>query len=199
MSASEKRPEFRKDLILNGLKALETLDPAVRMRILKRFPQDTLVNIYQSKDSEWLPLEYDIQLSDCMMAEVSEEEYFKFCVNTTKLSIESSLLGPFARSLLHLFQISPKSILKIAPRIWNRCYRNCGTVSVSEKTVGCIEILLSDLPSIFVESKHYLIAIVAFIYTLGQFAGAENSKVVVERQSKATRSAVIVARWDASK
>ncbi len=199
MSASEKRPEFRKDLILNGFKALELLDPAVRMAILKRFPQATLQNIYQSKDSEWLPLEYDIQLSDCMMAEVSEEEYFKFCVNTTKLLIESSLLGPFVRSLLHLFRISPKSILKIAPRIWNRCYRNCGTVSISEKTMGCIEILLSDLPSIFMESKHYIIAIVGFIHTLAEFSGAKNAKVVLEQQSKSKRNTVINLFWDAGK
>lgn len=194
----EKKPEVRSGFLQQELKALEKLDPAVRKRILDRIPKTTVQTIYQVKDNTWLPLEFDIQLSENIMAELDEEAFVKLNLTVNKSLIASSFFGPFIRSALYLFKISPQTLLKIAPQIWNSCYRNCGKISVVEKELYRIHIVLEDLPLEFVESKPNLIAISAFIRALDDFTGAKHTKVLIEQQSKLTRSVVFNVSWDAS-
>jgi hypothetical protein len=199
LNASENKPEVRSGLVQNGLKALELLDPAAKKRILDRFPNATLQAINSAKENDWLPLEFDIQLSDNTMAEISEEEFIKTNIANAKLSIESSVLGPFVLSALHLFRISPTTVFKVAPHIWNSCYRHYGKISIIQKGKGCLQVLLEDLPMEYVKSKPYLISNATFIQTLLEFTGVKEVKVVIEEQSIADRSVVIAVSWDTDK
>jgi hypothetical protein len=197
LNALKKRPEIRSGFLHQTLKMIELLDPAVKKRILDRVPQATIQAISKAKENEWLPLEYDILITEHMMAEISEEEYTKRTIAASKSAIESSLMGPFIRSALYLFKISPKTVLKIGPQIWSTCYRNCGNISVVEKGPCCVQIVLEDLPQVFVDSRPYLLTTSLFIHAMDNFTGAQNIKVVIEQQSKMNRSAVFSVTWEA--
>jgi hypothetical protein len=191
----EKKPEVRCGIAQQALKALELLDPAVRKRILDRFPEATLQAIYLSKEDDWLPLEYDIQLSDNMIAELSEEKYIKLYIASNKVSIDSSFLGPLVRSSFNLFRVSPKTLFKFAPKIWSFCYRNCGTISVAEKGPFSVQVILEDLPFEFASNKGYLLGVVGFIQAIENFTKAKNTKVVIEQQSPMNRRVVFSVSW----
>lgn len=195
MNALEKRPEIRARHILSKLKALESLDASVMKRVLDRFPKDALETIQTAEEDQWLPLEYNIDLSENVAAEVGETGIYQWGMKSFEYSINSSMISPFIRAALDMLKIGPKPLLRFAPRFWKSVYRNCGEMSVVEERPGCVRISLNDLPPIMVKSRILIITIAAFIQALGNFRGIQG-QTVIEKISQETRSAVIVVSWN---
>jgi hypothetical protein len=195
LKASEKKPEIRCGIVQNGIKALDSLDPVIRERILKQLPSATLQSVNNAKTDAWLPVEFDIQLYDCIANELTEKEYFNFCITANKLSIKSSTIGPIIRSALNLFRVSPKTLLRFIPQIWNSCYRNCGEISIAENGKNCLLVVVNGLPLEIVGNKSYLMSIAAFINAMDEFTEANRTNVKLKEQSQTNRSIVFDVSW----
>jgi hypothetical protein len=198
LKASEKKPEIRCGIIQQGIKALDSLKPLIKKRIMDRYPKDILQVIRETKENDWLPLEFDLQFAEFLLDELSKEEFYNFCLDSNKASIKTSVMGPIIRSALNLFRISPSTILKWIPIIFNNCYRNCGDVSVIKTGKNSLEVSFNDLPPEFVGNKDYLIAMTAFIKALDVFIEI-GFAVVLKEQSITNRRAVIEVSWELGK
>lgn len=196
MDELESLPQIRCRNILSKLKALYLFGNVTSNRILERYSKEELHTIHETKDYEWLPLEYSIRLSECVAAEVSEEDLFRWSLRASLYSINSSMVGPFVRARMSLFMVRIASALVNAPETWNIVHCNCGSLSAVESGPGSLRLQLEDLPLIMVRSRPYLIGVSAFVQAMGKVGGVTNVKASLEEHSETTRSAVIIARWE---
>lgn len=196
MGASEKRPEIRCKQMKSKLQALDLFGPAVRDRILQRFSKDTIAAIFRAKDEDWVPIEFNIDLCECIKSEVGEQGIYEWGVKTFNNSINSSMIAPFIRVALNLFKTGPGTILLLGPSMWKSIYRNCGEISINRKKPGCIEIVFSNLPPVMARSRICMVGMAAFLQGIVPFTGVKGN-VLLEQLSEENRQALIVANWDA--
>ncbi len=148
-------PLIRCRNVLSKLKALYLFGNSVGNRILRNYSKELLQVIHETKDDEWLPLDYSIRLSECVAAEVTEDELFKWALRASLYSINSSMVGPFIRARMNLFMIRTATTLVNAPLTWGIVHNNCGTMSAVENGPGRLLVELQDLPLIMVRSRPY--------------------------------------------
>jgi hypothetical protein len=163
---------------------------------LERYSKESLQTIHETKDDEWLPLEYSLRLSECVAAEVVEEDLFRWAFRASLYSINSSMVGPFLRARMNLFMIRTAATLINAPQTWNVVHSNCGMMSAVENGPGSLILQLEDLPLIMVRSRPYLIGVSAFVQAMGKIGSVTKVKASLEQHSESNRSAVIIATWD---
>lgn len=199
MDDKDKRPEIRCRQVRSKIKSVELLDPEVKKRVLERFSQATMQAIQKAKDDYWLPVEYNIELTECIAAEIGEEGAFEWSRKAVSYSIKSSVVGPFFIASLNMFKFKPSSVLKVATQLWKSIYRNCGEFTSSQKSPNCIHYILKGLPPVMLKSRPYMIGIAAFIQALGELGDATDSKSVLVPYSETDRNVTIEFTWDESK
>jgi hypothetical protein len=195
VSALEKRPEICCRHLLSKIQALESFDAAARKRALDRFSENALQAIRQASADQWLPVEYNIELSESVAAEIGEEGLYAWGLKALNYSINSSMISPFIRAALSVFKIGPSTFIKVSPHLWKSIYRNCGELSVVEDGINAAQVLLNGLPPVMVNSRILIVTIAAFIQALFSFSGVKG-RTMVERISTETGSATITASWD---
>jgi hypothetical protein len=145
MEVQENRPEIRCSHLKGKFKALELLDPAARDGVLKRFPKDIFKIIQETDDDQWVPVDYNVELCNCLIAEIGEQGLYDWNLKAFNYSIQSSIWGKSLKTALNLFRIKTSTFVHLGPFIWKSMYRNCGELSVIIK------------PPIIYESRPYLI------------------------------------------
>ena len=188
-------PRFAAASFSVRFKALESFDAAVRKRVLERFSKAALKDIQQAKEDQWLPVEYNIELSESVAAEIGEEGLYDWGLKALSYSINSSMISPFIKAALSVFKIGPGTFIRVSPHLWKSIYRNCGELSVVEDGLDAAQVSLNGLPLVMVNSRILIVTIAAFIQALFSFYGV-NGRAVIERISTETRSAIIMASWD---
>lgn len=164
--------------------------------MLERFSKDTLKIIQESKEDQWLPVEYDIELTNLVGEEIGEEGLMAWNRKSFEQSLESSMVGPFFRAALNLFKIKPNSVLKLCPYLWKSICRNNGKLSVINKGHNCVHIVIEDIPLVMIQSRAYFLGLAASIQSILSYTKVIG-KVELKDQSKETQRAVILVTWDA--
>jgi hypothetical protein len=193
--SSEKQPEIRCRQMKSKLLALESFGPAVRDRILQRFSKATVQAILVAQDEDWLPIEFNIELCECVKAEVGEQGVYEWGLKTFNNSINSSIIAPFIRVALNLFKTGPATLLQLGPHLWKTIYRNCGEISINKTAPKDIQIIFQNLPLVMARSRICMIGMAAFLQGMMPFSGVKGN-VLVEQLSEKTQSAVINASWE---
>jgi hypothetical protein len=191
----DKRPEIRCRVIRNRLKALELFDSPLRKRILERLSEKAFQAIHSAHEDDWVPIEYNVELSESLAAEMGEEGIYNVGVKAFDSSINSSFIAPFIRAALTLVKVRPNLLLKLAPQFWNSIHRNCGELSIEEKGPGQIQVVLKDLPLVMVKSRNHMLSVAAFVQAFSPYSEVQGS-AVLEEVSEKTQSAVISVSWE---
>lgn len=194
MNSKTKSPQIRCRRILDDLNGLDLLDDAVKNRVLERYPEDKLKIIRETNEDKWLPVEYDVELIECLAAEIGDKEVFEWDCRAFAQSIDSTMLGPFFRSALNVFRVTPNTTFKLVPYLWNSIFHNCGHMSVVNKGPGSAQIVLDSMPPIIAGSRPYLLAIAGSTQCLLSFTKSDG-QAVLEPKSKETQRAVISLSW----
>jgi hypothetical protein len=195
MNSSDKPPQIRCRQLKDELKELKSLDAGLRNRVLKRFSQATLKAIEDTKENEWVPVKFDIELMECIDAEIGEKGLFDFCCNVFTHSTDSSMIGHFFLSALSLLKVHPSAVLRFGPLIWNSFCRNCGELSAAEKGPGLLQLALRDLPPMVVQSRPFLIGTAGSLQALLNYSTVKG-QVVLEQHSRITNSALFSVSWE---
>jgi hypothetical protein len=193
--ASKKRPEIRCRVIRNRLKALELFDSATKRKILDRISKTTLLFTQCVEEDQWVPIEYNVELSEQVAAETGEKGIFDLGLRGFNLSIDSSFIAPFIRAALSLAKVRPNLLVRLAPQFWNSIHRNCGQVSVVEKAPRLVHVLLRDLPKAMIRSRNHMMSVVAFIQAFSPYTEIKGS-AALEEMSEINQSAVISICWE---
>jgi hypothetical protein len=195
LGTQKKRPEIRCRQIKSKLKALELLDDSVRENILGRIDKSTLQAINNTKEDQWVPIENNVEICECVSAEIGEKGYFNWSTKATAISINAMVVGPFFLSALNMLKIQRKTMIELAPQLWQSVFRNCGDMASADIGNDSINLVLKDLPSVMVGSQPCMVSTVAFIQGLMDFSGAKYT-VALKEYSEKDRSAIIEISMD---
>ncbi len=195
MSAQKNRSEIRCRQVQSKLKALELLDDGVKEKILGRIDKNTLQAINNTKEDQWVPIENNVEICECVSAEIGDEGNFNWSTKATAISIKSMVVNPFFLSALNMLKIRRKTMIELAPQLWQSVFRNCGDMLSADIDSDSIRLVLKDLPSAMVGSRPCLVSTAAFIQGLMDFSGAKYS-VALKEYSEKDRSAIIEISMD---
>lgn len=174
--------------------ALESLGDEKKNRVLGRLSKDTLQAIQNAKEDGWLPIAVNLELVRCAAAELGEDEVHRLGMKSFTFSVNSFVVGPFFRTAITLFKIKPSAVFKLSPQIWKSIHRNCGDLTVVEKEIKTVQILLSNVPLEMASSRSYLIGIAGCLQAVLALSNV-TGKVVLESQSEKDHSAAYLLSW----
>ncbi len=149
MNKPEKEPLVSALQIQNRINHLNLVtDKNTIDRILMRIPKATLQIVQQAKKDEWLPVRLNVEITDCIAAEIGIEGCYNLSCKSFHKVVDSSMVSPFILAALNLAKIKPSTILKLAPFFWKSIYHNCGEVSVEQLAPTRIRVTINNLPDI---------------------------------------------------
>ena len=77
----------------------------------------------------WIPIPFDIVVTDASRAILSPQEFQDFWRDVTLVYLKLPILRSLAEAATRLFGVKAQSILRWAPRAWAAMFRNCGTLT----------------------------------------------------------------------
>jgi hypothetical protein len=191
----EKEPQMRCRQIRNRIQFIKTVfGEEVQKRIQSRISKTTLQAIEQAEEDQWLPVKLNVEVSDCMAAEIGEEGVYKLSLESFNKALESSTIVQLFRSTMHLLRIKSATVNKLVPVFWRAIYRDCGEMSIVENGPNRISILLIDLPSFIAGNRNYLMAIAGGIHSVMLFGGVTPT-VVIEKNLEETKEVSFAVSW----
>jgi hypothetical protein len=166
----------------------------VQKKIMSRIPKETLQTISQAEDDQWLPVKLNVEIFDCIAAEVGEEGIYNLSAKSFNKILASSTVSQLFRSALHLFRIQPTTLVKLTGLFWRAIYRNCGDLSVVKGEQNQAVVLWSNIPPFIGKNRNYLMAIAGGIHSVIAYGGA-NPRVTLKEYSEEKREAAYVLSW----
>jgi hypothetical protein len=130
-------------------------------RVLAAVRLSTLDAIDHASRVDWLPIELDIELNECVDRVLGRKALERWSRDTIRASMSGPLLGPLVNGAIRLFGLDPYSILKLAPRAYGSLFRDCGTLTWLNENASKAELRLTNAPLVIPSSDAYLAGISA--------------------------------------
>ena len=77
----------------------------------------------------WIPIPFDIVVTDACRAILSPREFQDFWRDVTLVYLKLPILRTLAEAATRLFGVNAQGILRWAPRAWDAMFRNCGALT----------------------------------------------------------------------
>jgi hypothetical protein len=148
-------------------------------RVLAKVQLSTLDEIDRASRLDWVPIELDIELNECVDRVLGRHALERWSHDTLSSSMAGPLLGPLVNGAIRLFGLDPRSILKLAPRAYTNLFRDCGTLTWFNDHPTKAELRLTDAPLVLVASDAYLAGIAASfeaVFTITQTKGTVSAR-----------------------
>jgi len=170
------------------------LDAKVGDRVLGDLKPDVLETIQAASPISWLPVEVDIELTDCFFQVAGAERATQAFRGALAQAIERPLLRPLMEGALGIFGRNPAKILRWVPKAWSLIYRDCGEMHCAHADEGSASLELSQLPPPIVHSRCYLRGTAATLSAFFDWLGIEG-QVRLEGPCPTRRAATFHLSW----
>lgn len=133
-------PQIKASYFAGTIAALDVLadqeaDARLRLqRVLKGF--DGLSRL------DWVPLAWDVECTRVVVEFGGPAAIRALNKRSMLLSLEGPLVGPFLRTSVSLFGLSPRTLIRFLPRVWAAASKDLGQVEVPRlgEDGGCVAI-----------------------------------------------------------
>jgi hypothetical protein len=170
------------------------LDAEVGNRVRVGLKPDVLEAIETTSPISWLPVEVDVELTECFFQVAGAERAKRAFREALARSIERPLLRPLVDGALGIFGRNPAKILRWVPKAWSLIYRDCGQMRCAHASEGSARLELGPLPPPIVDSRCYLTGTAATVSAFFDWLGIEG-RVRLEGPCATTRSATFHLSW----
>ncbi len=158
-------PAIRAAQLKQNISEISSWEEPLQSEVLEVWGDDGIAVIQKASRMEWLPLEFDIILVE-RISELAGEEGMRRLCGSISDTTETHLLKPIFQGGAAVFGVNGKSVLRLAPPVFDMLYKNCGKVQKDhlEKTTGSMR--LKNLPEVLLESPTYLSVIGMALQTM---------------------------------
>jgi len=170
------------------------LDAEVGNRVRVSLKPDVLEVIETASPISWLPVEVDIELTECFFRVAGAERARRAFREALAQAIERPLLRPLLEGALGIFGRDPVKILRWVPKAWSLIYRDCGEMRCAHAGEGSARLELGLLPAPIVHSRCYLTGTAATVSAFFDWLGIEG-QVRLEGPCATTRTATLHLSW----
>ncbi len=134
LAAVRRLPPSRHEPVLRGLEALvERIDNAA--------------------NSEWLPIETNLTLTDAIFRELGSEEAGTFYQNWLRRQVGTPLWSSLVATAVKLLGLDPGRLARWVPKAFDLMFRDYGIFSVERRGPSHAVLLLKEMPA---ELVHHL-------------------------------------------
>lgn len=186
-------PAIRAGVLQGNLVAFGSLGRTAQVEILGAVDPQILAAIKRASRIAWLPIHYDLHLTDIVVAAVGEAGLNEWARAAMLQSLETPLLQPLARAAFRLFGVSPGALLRAVPSGWKATFRNMGTVVYTSRT-NAGQLRITGVPEPLMEDLTYMNAMCGNFMALLDVAGVDGSANVTHVDER-ERSITYVVDW----
>lgn len=186
-------PSIRASQLHSNLAGLAQLGPELERQILKHLNAADRQAIVDAPRAGWLPLEFDVQLTDAVVEVGGLDTMMKWSNATMMQSFSGPLLRPVIDGAVRVFGLNPGSLLRLAPRVWHHVFRDCGELHLTGSFPGFAGLHLVDAAPELTRSSNYLKGIASSLEALFTVCQREGTiRLLPVEQSLV----VFECRWD---
>ena len=132
-------------------------DPEGFERAKSRIDPEIYELVDTAARTEWLPMTVDCQLPAAVVAEYGEAEAQGLWRSFITSHAESPLLGGIINLALRMLGVSPGSLVKHLPKLWQQVYRAVATPRVKVVQPGLACIVFEDVATEVFDHPDYLV------------------------------------------
>lgn len=188
-------PFMKASYLQDSLKSLEYLGLALKSKVLARIPQSTLREIEESVRGTWLPVELDVIVTEAAAEELGNDGVQDWSAEAMVRSAQGPIIGPFFKTIIALWEPTPKKLYKYAPKAFRSMYRNCGELSVKQVGPETERLTFSGLPFQIINSLPYLRSIAGALEGVIRLCRM-NGTVTIEKEAMIPNRREFVASWN---
>lgn len=147
LAAVRRLPPTKQDAVLRGLEAL-------------------VEQIESAANSEWLPIETNLALTDAIFRELGTEDADTFYQNWLRRQVGTPLWSSLVATALKLFGLDPGGVAKWVPKAFALMYRDYGTFNVDRVGPAQAVLHLTEMPVELVHSFNWQRSVCSGMYAL---------------------------------
>jgi hypothetical protein len=136
------------------LAAVRRLPPSRQEAVLRGL-EPIVESIESAANSEWLPIETNLALTDAIFRELGSEEADTFYQHWLRRQVGTPLWSSLVATALKLFGLDPGGVAKWVPKAFELMYRDYGTFSVDRVGSAQAVLHLKDMPVELVHSFNW--------------------------------------------
>jgi hypothetical protein len=189
-----KEPRILATFVQSSLEEMADLDAGVAQQVRERLKPDTLRTIEEASPISWLPVQTDVELTDCFFEIAGPGRATRAFRENMANSLHKPLLRPLVEGALGIFGRNPVKLMRWVPKGWSLIYRDCGEMKFAGSSEGEARIELEGLPQAIAGSRTYLTGTASTILAFVDFLDV-TGQVVLEGPDPATGSAAFEIRW----
>ncbi|MFK7991574.1 MAG: hypothetical protein AB8I08_36495 [Sandaracinaceae bacterium] len=176
------QPVMRGSQIHANLTALSALG-AEEESAIRAVASEAVKAIEASIAVAWLPIEFDLQLTEAVVEVVGHDRMREWAANSIAQSTQGPLLGPLLRTL-NALGLTPASTLHRIPLGWSLVYRNCGAMDVQTVDAQTVMVRHVEPPGEMTLSLDYRESIGAAFEGLMVIGGAKKARAFIESEPR---------------
>ena len=190
----ENSPRILAVFVQSSLEEIMKLDAKVGDRVRAGLKPDVLEAIETASPVAWLPVEVDVEITDCFFQVAGVERAGLAFRGALAEAIKRPLLRPLMDGALGIFGRNPAKILRWVPKAWSLIYRDCGEMRCTHADENSAALELRLLPHSIVHSRFYLRGTAASLSAFFDWLGIDG-QVTLEGPCSTQRTAKFKLSW----
>jgi hypothetical protein len=187
-------PRVLAGFVQSTLEAVDALGPELAGRVRARMQPESLAALRDASRIAWVPLALDVELTDCLYAEVGPERGRAFMRDNLRSAFDGPILRGLLDAALRLLGRSPERVLRWAPKVWSHLFRDAGGLHYVAVGANAARLELTELADEVMRSEPWLdgsCGAVGAVFDILSVDGA----VTLDGPHRASRTAAFVVGW----
>jgi hypothetical protein len=138
-------PAVRAAHLKDDLKALSILGPEVEAGVRARLTPALLAQLTESTNTSWIPIAINVEMTEAVHA-LAGAVGSRAWARESFLASLKGFFKPLLQAITTIFDPSPATISRHAPRAWNATYRDCGDLIIENLAPDQLRVSLSGFP-----------------------------------------------------
>jgi hypothetical protein len=155
------RGRYMKDYVA----AVRRLPPSKQEAVLRGL-ESVVEQVERAANSEWLPIETNLALTDAIFRELGSEEADTFYQHWLRRQVGTPLWSSLVATALKLFGLDPGGVAKWVPKAFELMYRDYGTFGVERIGPSHAVLHLKEMPAELVHSFNWQRSVCSGMYAL---------------------------------
>lgn len=173
---------------------LDAMPADVADRVRARLAPETLAALGAASRIAWVPIAYDVEVTDALYLEVGPERARAFLRDNLRKSFDLPVLRGLLDTALRLLGRDPERVLRWAPKVWSQLFRDVGSLRFEVSGPGEARLVLSDLANDVLRSIPWLDGTAGAVTAVFDVLRVDG-EARLEGPDRAARRAVLVLRW----
>jgi hypothetical protein len=169
----QPEPRVRARHCQEWLTLIEKSEEPWRSRFFERLAPAMREEIESSSRVGWLPVTTHVALAETLLETFGELRAHAFYRHAASAWLTGPLLGPVLKTSARILDVTPRTIVRWAPRGWEISFKDCGELAGESHAPGHARLIYRNLPAVCTASEAWLASAQGSAYGVLDVIGCE--------------------------